>query len=99
MKTPTTSDQISPRDKQPFVSYSQNGEDVMLWRALRHVRNGVYIDVGANDPVIGSVTKAFYDSGWTGINIEPVPEYFVLISEMRPLDINLQVAANDMAGT
>ncbi len=32
-------------------SYSQNGEDVVLWRALRGVTGGRYIEVGANDPV------------------------------------------------
>jgi hypothetical protein len=43
-----------------FISYAQNFEDVMLWRALQHVERGFYIDVGANDPTIDSVTKAFY---------------------------------------
>ena len=33
-----------------FVSYAQNGEDVVLWRALSHVENGFYVDVGAADP-------------------------------------------------
>ena len=41
-----------------FVSYEQNFEDVMLWRALKHVENGFYIDVGANDPTTESVTKS-----------------------------------------
>jgi hypothetical protein len=55
-----------------FVSYAQNFEDVMLWRALRSLESGFYIDVGANDPTIDSVTKAFYASRWHGINIEPM---------------------------
>jgi hypothetical protein len=42
-----------------FVSYAQNFEDVLLWRALRQVRNGFYIDVGAAHPDIDSVTRAF----------------------------------------
>ena len=33
-----------------MISYAQNFEDVMLWRALGHIDNGFYIDVGANDP-------------------------------------------------
>jgi hypothetical protein len=44
-----------------FISYAQNLEDVMLYRALKHVECGFYIDVGAQHPVIDSVTKAFYD--------------------------------------
>ena len=43
-----------------FVSYAQNFEDVMLWRALRHVAHGFYIDVGAGHPDESSVTRAFY---------------------------------------
>ena len=27
-----------------FISYAQNFEDVMLWRALKHVEKGFYID-------------------------------------------------------
>jgi hypothetical protein len=30
-----------------FISYAQNHEDVMLYRALREVKEGFYIDVGA----------------------------------------------------
>jgi hypothetical protein len=59
-----------------FISYAQNQGDVMLYRALGDVKQGFYIDVGAQDPVIDSVTKAFYDGGWHGIDIEPSTEYF-----------------------
>src|SRR4051812_19442188 len=65
------------RDPDPmtFISYAQNYEDIMLFRALRHVADGFYVDVGANSPDEHSVTKAFYERGWRGINIEPVMEY------------------------
>jgi len=76
-----------------FITYAQNGEDVLLWRALGHIANGFYIDVGANDPELHSVTKAFYDAGWRGINIEPMPSYAAAFLEQRPRDINLAVAA------
>lgn len=82
-----------------FISYSQNNEDVLLWRALGHVRDGFYIDVGANDPVEHSVTKAFYDAGWRGINIEPLPAHIAAFDEQRPGDVNLAVAAGGEAGT
>ncbi len=78
-----------------FISYAQNYEDVTLWRALKHVKNGTYIDVGAQHPEECSVTKAFYDSGWTGINVEPVKQWFKLIKESRPKDINLNIALAD----
>lgn len=76
-----------------FISYAQNFEDVLLWRTLGHVKNGFYIDVGANDPVEHSVTKAFYDQGWYGINIEPLPRFQQAFIAQRPRDINLSVAA------
>jgi len=69
----------------------------MLWRALGHVRNGFYIDVGAADPVDLSVTKLFYDHGWHGINLEPQSAYFALLNAARPHDINLQLAAGRKA--
>lgn len=82
-----------------FISYAQNYEDVLLWRALQHVPNGFYIDVGANDPELHSVTKAFYDAGWRGINIEPMPSYGAAFREQRPRDINLNVAAGASSGS
>jgi FkbM family methyltransferase len=75
-----------------FISYAQNFEDVMLWRALKHVDRGFYIDVGANDPDHDTVTKAFYELGWRGINVEPVPQWFERLETARPRDINLQLA-------
>jgi FkbM family methyltransferase len=75
-----------------FISYAQNYEDVMLRRAFKDVKAGIYIDVGANDPVIHSVTKAFYDAGWRGINIDPVSEWFEKLQYDRLHDINLQLA-------
>jgi FkbM family methyltransferase len=81
-----------------FISYAQNTEDVLLWRALGHIKNGFYIDVGANDPVEHSVTKAFYDAGWSGINIEPLPVHIKDFDEQRPRDLNLAIAAGSQDG-
>ncbi|WP_429089093.1 FkbM family methyltransferase [Aeromonas veronii] len=81
-----------------FISYAQNFEDVMLWRALKHIENGFYIDVGANDPVVDSVTKYFYDNGWSGINIEPLKIHFEDLVAQRVRDININAAASDSDG-
>ncbi len=67
-----------------IVSYAQNLEDVMLWRALQEVEGGFYLDVGAQDPVIDSVTRAFYDRGWCGVNLEPAPAYHAALAAARP---------------
>lgn len=83
----------------PFTSYAQNFEDVMLWRALKHIEKGCYIDVGAQHPVIDSVSKAFYEHGWRGIHVEPVHQYAKLLREDRPDETVLQVALSDTEGT
>jgi FkbM family methyltransferase len=82
-----------------IVSYAQNFEDVMLWRALKDVENGFYIDIGANDPVEYSVTKAMYDLGWHGLNIEPVPYWFNKLEETRTRDININIAIGKQEDT
>ena len=84
---------------EQFVSYGQNLEDVMLWRALQGVSKGFYIDIGANHPTCDSVTKAFYDRGWTGINIEPVRSLHERLVAERPRDINLCVAVSAEKGS
>ena len=70
----------------------------MLFRALKGVETGFYIDAGAQDPVVDSVTKAFYERGWRGINIEPIDRWFQNLVADRPEDINLQLAAAAQSG-
>jgi FkbM family methyltransferase len=81
-----------------FTSYAQIHEDWVLLRALRHVPRGFYIDVGAQHPTVGSVTKLFYDRGWRGINIEPVSHWFDQLVEQRSRDINLRIAVDAVCG-
>jgi len=81
-----------------FISYAQNFEDVMLWRALKHIEKGFYVDVGAAWPDEHSVTKAFYEQGWNGINIEPNAEFIDRYVDERPRDKSLGVALGEKAG-
>jgi len=81
-----------------FTSHAQFYEDRVLLRSLRHVSRGFYIDVGAQDPAVGSVTKLFYDRGWRGINIEPVPHWYDQLVEQRTRDINLRMAVDAVCG-
>jgi FkbM family methyltransferase len=81
-----------------FVSHAQNFEDVMLWRCFGQLKTGFYIDIGAGDPVIDSVTKSFYENGWSGINIDPTKSAFTKLEFDRPRDINLQVAVAEREG-
>jgi FkbM family methyltransferase len=81
------------------ISYAQNAEDVVLARLFGSRSTGRYVDVGAGDPVEDSVTKHFYDLGWTGVNIEPVPALAERLAAVRPRDVNLSAAVSAKPGT
>ncbi len=80
-----------------LISYAQNGEDIVLWRALGHIDAGNYIDVGAAHPVDDSVTKVFYDHGWSGINVEPLPQLARTLREERPRDLIAECGVGESA--
>ncbi len=80
------------------ISYAQNFEDVMLARALGDIDAGFYVDVGAQDPVVDSVTRLFYERGWRGINIEPVGRWYERLQADRPDDVNVRCAVGDHMG-
>jgi FkbM family methyltransferase len=78
-----------------LISYAQNFEDIMLWRALKNIKNGFYIDIGAADPVIDSVSKLFYDNGWKGVNVEPEISYYEKLKTHRQDEIILNLGVSD----
>ena len=80
------------------ISYSSNKEDVIIDILTGFKQNGVYIDVGANHPDIISVTKKFYDRGWSGVNIEPNYDNYLLFLEKRKRDINLNFGIAEKEG-
>lgn len=80
-----------------FVSYAQNFEDVMLWRAFKHVENGFYIDIGAQHPVVDSVSLAFYEHGWRGVHIEPTLQYSSLLRAARTDESVFQLAIGNQS--
>jgi hypothetical protein len=83
--------------KLSLTSYAQNYEDVMLARAFGGRNTGFYVDVGAADPINLSVTKWFYDLGWSGLNIEPNKQLFERLAADRPRDINLDCGVGAVA--
>ena len=80
-------------------SFAQYHEDVILAAALPSVQRGFYVDIGANDPHVDSVTKLFYLSGWRGINVEPVPRAYEALMRARPDELNLNVAVGASSGS
>ena len=81
-----------------MISYAQNREDVVLDRALR-APTGFYVDVGAASPSIASVTRHFYELGWSGINLEPLPGYVDELRRERPRDTTIEAVAGSASGT
>lgn len=72
--------------------YAQFCEDKKLVEFLGDKPTGFYIDIGAWDHELHSVTKHFYDKGWNGINVEPIDVFYQNIVENRKRDINVNAA-------
>ena len=81
-----------------MISYAQNFEDVILARVFKGQPLGFYIDVGVWQPTLHSVTRHFYDLGWSGVNIEALPSNLEAIRAARPRDININAAASTHPG-
>jgi FkbM family methyltransferase len=90
---------FSEIDDMPFVSYAGNSEDVILNRVFKAQATGFYIDVGANDPTLWSMTRSFYDRGWHGINVEPARTAFLKLQGARTRDVNLPIGLSDRPAT
>ena len=57
---------------QPFISFGRNGEDVVLLAALGRGADGPVRRGRPAHPTDSSITRAFYDRGWSGIVLVPV---------------------------
>lgn len=86
------------KEYDELVSYAQNQEDMVLHALLHKIKNGFYVDVGANHETLHSVTKFFYDRGWNGINIDPNVGLMREFKD-RKRDINLTVGISDKKGS
>lgn len=82
-----------------MISYAQNFEDVILLRALKDVAQGFYIDIGAQHPILDSVSLAFYEAGWRGVSVEPSPGYAKMLREARPGDDVIEAAIGPAKST
>jgi FkbM family methyltransferase len=80
------------------VSYSQEGEDLILKRIFEHKKNGFYIDVGAHHPKRFSNTFIFYKMGWRGINIDAMPGSMKKFKKSRPKDLNIEAGIMESPG-
>lgn len=74
------------------ISYAQEGEDLVLSRLIGMKSDGFFIDIGAHDPKRFSNTYRFYQLGWRGINIDPLPGMKTRFDAIRPEDVNVEAA-------
>lgn len=77
------------------TSFSQEGEDLLLARFMPVEQTGIYIDVGANHPLRCSNTAALYQRGWSGLAIDPNPDFLKPYSRIRPRDTYVNCGIGD----
>jgi FkbM family methyltransferase len=76
-------------------SYSQSGEDMVLNTIFAYIKDGFYIDVGANDPYFQSNTQFFYNKSWRGINLDANSKSISKLKRKRVRDINIEALISD----
>lgn len=83
----------------PFLqgSFSQFGEDFFLRCEFKDINQGFFVDVGAFHPYKFSNMHYLRSKGWKGINIEPQPSNFKILSKHTG-DINLNLAVASKPG-
>lgn len=73
------------------LTYSQEGEDLVLHRLFEDQPTGIYVDVGAHHPFRFSNTCLLHKRGWRGVNIDAFPGSMVQFERFRPRDVNLEL--------
>lgn len=69
-----------------MISYAENREDVVLWRALHFLGAGRYADVGDGEPE-RSATRVFADHGWSGVVLVTDVAAAATLRDARPGDV------------
>ncbi|CAM3873350.1 FkbM family methyltransferase [Kibdelosporangium persicum] len=68
-------------------------------RAFADTMNGYFVDVGAADPVLANVVKNLSEHlGWTGVHIEPDPNFADRLKNAYPGDHVVQAVVGARAG-
>lgn len=76
---------------------SQAGQDTFVLRALKWKREGTFLEIGANDPVLSSNTCLLSDEfGWRGIAIELDGSFAPKWAKRRPESVFIAGDATKM---
>lgn len=60
------------------MPYSQNKEEEVILKYFEG-KTGAFIDIGANDGITFSNTRALAERGWKGVLVEPSPKAFEIL--------------------
>jgi FkbM family methyltransferase len=81
-----------------MTDYSQHGEQATILSYFGGTRYGTFLDIGANDGVRYSNTKALSDLGWFGTYVEPSPAAFAALRQNLPKSKAFPVAITEADG-
>jgi FkbM family methyltransferase len=78
-------------------TFSQYGEDILVSHYLEKFSptEGIYVDIGAFDPIKYSNTLLLYKQGWQGINIDIDIDKVEALVKQRPRDFSVSAAISD----
>ncbi len=76
------------------LSFSQEGEDIIIDNLINYKEKGFYVDIGALHPARFSNTMRFYYRGWSGLNVDAMPGSMQLFNKLRPRDINVEAGVS-----
>ena len=69
---------LNPRQGEPpSVQEMRSAEQAFLFAAVRNAASHTYLDIGANDGLLGSTTVRMAQKGWQGMAVEPEPTAFL----------------------
>ncbi len=80
------------------ISYSQEGEDLIIEKCFHKKSTGYFLDIGAYHPYKYSNTYKLYKKGWNGINIDASNESVKLFNLARKRDRNIHAAVGAKSG-
>ena len=69
-------------------------EKELVWKFFGQRRTGVFVEVGANDPVAGSQTWLLEQNGWQGVLVEPQSAHYEKLRQRRKNSQVFQVACS-----
>jgi len=80
-------------------TYSQFQEDLIIWSFFKKKTDGVFLEIGANEPKTLSQTYLLEKNGWNGVLIEPMPGLATKLRKERSAQVfEVAVSSSDNEG-